>query len=161
MTILSELYATGGTDVKLHTIDLRCEAWPEPIVLVKDYVNHSITTEDGELLVALSCGMDVKLPKRDNKGAQDLTFAIDNVRGEASTLLREALRTQKPVYLTYRCYLASDLTRPAETPYKFIVRNYRATAATVEITSGVFDLINLAFPRFRYDPIFSPAIKYL
>lgn len=161
MTVLSELYASSGDDVILQTLELNSEAFDAPLFLVRDYQDHIITTEDARTVTAVSCGMDIALPKRDSRGDQNLTFAIDNVRGEASKLMRDAKRENKPVYLTYRCYLSSNLSAPAERPYYFIVRNYRAVGATVEVTAGVFDLIGTAYPRKMYDANFSPAITYL
>lgn len=161
MTILSELYASGGRDVILHTIELQCPAWTDPICIVKDFRDHTIITEDARTLTAKASGMAIALPKRDATGTQNLTFAIDNVRSEASRLLRAANENRQLVTLIYRCYLASDLSAPAERPIKFIVRSYKAQAQHVEITAGLFDLINLRWPRHKYDAEFSPGLKYL
>ena len=161
MTVLSELYASGGTDVILHTIELFSGTWGEPIVLVQDYADHTITTEDARELVAQACGMDVALPKRDASGAQSLTFALDGVRSEATRLLRSAESAQEQVRLTYRCYLASDLSAPAEQPYYFIVRSFTAEASKIQVTAGLFDLIDLKWPREVYNSTNAPGLKYL
>ena len=76
MSLLAQVYAQGG-DVILHTIELTSTAWGgDSIVLVRDYQDHTITTEDGRELLARASGMAVSLPKRDTTGAQDLTFAL-------------------------------------------------------------------------------------
>lgn len=107
---------TGG-DVYLGVIEMYSEAWPDRIVLVADFVGHTVITEDGITLNALPSGLAVSLPKRDATGAQNLTFALDGVRPEATRLLRAAESAQKQINLTYRTYLYSDLTEPAEAPY--------------------------------------------
>lgn len=160
-TILSELYASGGDDVILHTIELSCDAWTNPVCLVRDFVNHTMTTEDLRELAFVGCGMDVSLPKRDATGAQNLTFAIDGIRTEAAKLLRSAIAEQVPIRLIYRCYVYSDLTQPAEAPLTLIVRSYRAQSNHVEVTAGLFDLIDMRWPRRVYNSLFSPGLKYM
>lgn len=160
MSILQQVYAQGG-DVILHTIELNSTAWGEaPIVLVRDYQDHAITTEDDRELVARASGMDVALPKRDASGAQNITFALDGVRPEATRLLRQAQDAGAEVRLTYRCYLYSDLSEPAEQPLYFIVRRFVAQADHVEVTAGLFDFIDMRWPRVLYDSNTAPCLKY-
>lgn len=160
MSVLAQVYAQGG-DVILHTIELSSDAWGgEPIVLVRDYQDHEIMTEDDRILLAKASGMDVALPKRDASGAQDIKFALDGVRPEATRLLRQAQESQAKVNLTYRCYLYSDLSEPAEQPYFFIVRSFTAQADTVQITAGLFDLIDMRWPRKLYNSKTAPGLKY-
>lgn len=160
MSVLAQVYAQGG-DVILHTIELTSEAWgTDPIVLVRDYQDHEITTEDGRVLTAKASGMDVALPKRDASGAQNITFALDGVRPEATRLLRQAQESNSKISLTYRSYLYSDLSEPAEQPYFFIVRSFTAQADTVQITAGLFDIIDMRWPRKVYDSNTAPGLKY-
>lgn len=161
MTILNELQASGGTDVILPVIELQCDAWPQPIVLVRDYQNHTITTEDNRTLLALSTGMDVALPKKDKSGSQSLQFALDNVRGEAVAAMRAALREQEEVRLIFRQYVSSDLSAPADNPYHFIVRSFQAKGPQVDVVAAFFDLIDMAYPRDVYDSKFAPGLKYM
>lgn len=160
MSVLQQVYAQGG-DVILHTLELTSEAWgPDPIVLVRDYQDHTIRTEDGRTLLARASGMAVALPKRDATGAQNLTFALDGVRPEATRLLRQAQDAQAQVWANYRSYLYSDLTEPAEQPYYFIVRSFTAQADHVEITAGLFSFIDMRWPRVVYDSNTAPGLKY-
>ena len=160
MSVLAQVYAQGG-DVILHTIELTSDAWgADPIVLVRDYQDHEITTEDGRVLTAKASGMDVALPKRDASGAQNIRFALDGVRPEATRLLRQAQESQARVSLTYRCCLYSDLSEPSEQPYYFIVRSFSAQADTVDVTAGLFDLIDMRWPRKLYNSINTPCLKY-
>ena len=91
---------TGG-DVYLGVIEMYSEAWPDRIVLVADFVGHTVITEDGITLNALPSGLAVSLPKRDATGAQNLTFALDGVRPEATpfagiTTLRVRVKVHIP-----------------------------------------------------------------
>lgn len=161
MSILDELYANSGVDVILNTIELSCDAWAEPIVLVRDYVNHTIRTEDNRTLVALASGMDVSLPKRDNTGAQKLNFAIDGVNSQALSLVRSALVAQDVIHLTYRAYVSSNLNEPAETPYKFIVHSCIINRSQIDITAGMFDFIDYKWPRVVFNSETAPCLKYI
>lgn len=160
MSLLAQVYAQGG-DVILHTLELTSTAWgSDPIVLVKDYQDHVITTEDGRQLLARATGMAVALPKRDTTGAQDLTFALDGVRPEATRLVRQAQEAQATVRVIYRCYLYSDLSEPAEPPLFLIARRYTAQMDHIEVTAGLFDLIDMRWPRMVYDSNTAPCLEF-
>src|SRR5690606_7323020 len=147
MSIIETVYAASSTDVILNTVEIFSPSWDAPIVLVQDYTDHEIITEDSRTLLAKQSGMAVALPNRDNTVAQNLTFAVDGVRSESRGLIRSTIRDQLPVYLTYRCYLLSDLSEPSETPYFYVVRSMQAQANHVELTAGLFDLIDMRWPR--------------
>lgn len=159
MSVLEQVYAQGG-DVLLHTIELSSTAWSEPVVFVRDYQDHQITTEDNRTLTAIASGMAIALPKRDSTAAQDLTFGLDGVRPEATRLLRQSQNVQAKVSLTYRCYLYSDLTEPAEQPLHMVVRRFVAKADHVEVTAGLFDFIDMRWPRLLYDSNSAPCLRH-
>lgn len=161
MSILNELQASGGSDIIIPVLELTCEAWAQPFVLCNGYEDKVITTEDSRVLTATATGMDIVLPKRDKSGSQSLQFALDNVRGEAVTAMRAALRAQKEVRLIFRQYIGSNLTSPSDNPYHFIVRSFQAKGPQVDIVAAFFDLIDMAYPRDVYDAHFAPCIKYL
>lgn len=159
MSVLAQVYAKGG-DVILHTFELTSEAWADPIILVRDYRDHTVTTEDDRELMARGVALDLALPKRDASGAQDITVAFDGVRPEATRLLRQSQDAGVSVRMTYRCYLYSDLSEPAEQPLYMIVRRFSAKADHVEVTAGLFDLIDMRWPRVLYDSNTAPGLKY-
>lgn len=161
MSVLAQVYTQGG-DVILHTIELTSSAWPSGgIVLVRDFQDHTITTEDGRVLLARASGMAVSLPKRDASGAQDITFALDGVRPEATRMVRAAQDAQAPVRVIYRCYLAGDLSEPAEPPLFMFARRYAARADHIEVTAGLFDLIDMRWPRMVYDSNTAPCLEFM
>jgi hypothetical protein len=161
MSVLARFYNEVGNDVKLHTVEITCEAWSQPIVLVRDYVDHSLITEDDRHIKALASGMQVALPKRDASGKQPITFAIDGVRTEAVELLKQAINSRKAVQLTYRAYLASDKTAPAERPYKFNVTTYRARNTVIELTGEIFDVIDMRYPRDVFNSVNAPMLQFM
>ena len=160
MTILERVYASGG-DVIISTLELTCAAWAEPILLCNGFEDQSVLDETGRALTFLASGIAVSLPARTNSGAQNLTFAIDNVTGEAQQKIDAALEAGQTVSLIFRTYLASDLTAPAEAPYRMKVLGGTISGAQVQIQAGYFDLINVAWPRILYTTQFAPGLKHL
>lgn len=159
MTILNQIYASGG-DVIIPTLELTCPAWEEPILLCRGYENQTCITEDGRTLTFLASGIQVSLPAKDNRGAQNLNFAIDNVTGEAQQLIDQALEAEQRIMMTYREFLASDKSTPAELPFVFTVLSGRMVGPTVQVSAGFFNAIGTAWPRTLYTTEFAPAIKY-
>ncbi|MBK3872131.1 DUF1833 family protein [Stutzerimonas frequens] len=160
MTVLEQVYASGG-DVLIFTLELTCEAWDEPILLCQGFEDQACITEDGRELTFMASGIALALPKKTSSGAQNLTFAIDNVTGEAQRKIDAALEAEKKVFITLRTYLDSDRTAPAENPYRAVVLGGKIKGASVQITAGFFDVINTAFPRDLYTVNFAPGIRYL
>ena len=160
MSVLAQVYAQGG-DVILRTVEINSTAWDaESIVLVRDYQDHTITTEDDRQLLARASGMAVSLHKRDTSGAQDITIALDGVRPEATRLMRQAQTAQAQIDVTFRAYLYSDLTEPAEQPYFMKSRRFSAQTDHIEVIAGLFDLIDMRWPRMLYDSNTAPGLKY-
>lgn len=160
MSILARLYSEGGSEVILHTVEIQCDSWLEPITLVRDYIDHEIMTEDKRRLTAKASGMNVALPKRDNRGAQKLTFAIDGVRYESTVLIRDAIAAQQEIRLIYRVYTSDDLSAPAKRPYHFYVHTIKSQAERVELTAGLFDFIDMRWPRQVFDSENAPCLKF-
>ena len=160
MTILETVFASGGNDVVIPTIELSCSAWADPILICSGFEDHTLTTEDARTLTFRAAGISVALPKRDTSGTQVLTFAIDNVTGEAQQRIDAALDAGALVHLTFRHYLESDKTAPASRPLKFVVRDGAMRGSTIQINAAFFDLINTAWPRNFYTLDFAPGLKY-
>lgn len=160
MSVLEQVYASGG-DVIIPTLELSCDAWSEPILITHGFSDQTVTDENGRTLTFIAAGVDISLPKKTNTGAQNLNFAIDNITGEAQRKIDDALQAQARVMLTYREFLASDKSTPAQTPYRFVVRSGQMVGTSVQVSAGFLDAINTAWPRDLYTTLFAPGIKYL
>lgn len=160
MTILERVYASGG-DTLIFTLELTCVAWDASILLCQNFEDTTCVTEDGRTLTFMASGIDIALPKKAGTGAQNLTFAIDNVTGEAQRKIDTALEAEEKVFMTLRTYLDSDRSEPAEYPYRAVVLGGKVKGVSVQITAGFFDVINTAFPRDLYTVNFAPGIRYL
>lgn len=161
MNPLDILRSSGGTDVEIPTIELRSTAWADSLFLCAGFFDQVFTLEDLRVISFQACGLDATLPTKSNQGSQILGVAVDNVRGEAQRRLAAAKSAGVKVFLIYRLYLESDPSAPAERPMTMEVLSFNAKGTTVEIQGGYFNLIDSAWPRFRYTTDFSPGIKYL
>lgn len=153
--------ASGGSDVEIPTLELTCSEWAEPLFVCSGFEDITATDENGRTITFIASGMDVALPKKNNQGGQVLGIAIDNVRGDAQARIDAAKSADADVFVTYRLFLYSDLSAPAERPYTMNAKSVTMVGPKVEIQCGYFDMINSAWPRDRYDSTFSPGIKYL
>lgn len=160
MTILERVFASGGTEVVIPTLEITCSAWSAPLLLCNGFENHTCTTEDARTLTFLAAGIAVALPKRNTAGTQVLTFAIDNVTGQAQQLVDQALESGARIYLTFRHYLSSDKSAPAETPLRFVVRDGSMEGSTLQVNAAFYDAINTAWPRRFYTASFAPGLRY-
>ena len=52
MTILERVFASGGTEVVIPTLEITCSAWSAPLLLCNGFENHACTTEDARTGVA-------------------------------------------------------------------------------------------------------------
>jgi hypothetical protein len=147
--------------VRIITLELASAAWAAPILICQGFENQTCVTEDARILEFEAAGIDVALPKKNNTGGQSLQFAIDNVLGIAQQRIDEALEAGERVMMTCRVYVSSDLSFPAETPYRFVVQAGSMQGTTLNIRAGFFDVINTRFPRDLYTLGFSPGVRYL
>ncbi|TCP78316.1 uncharacterized protein DUF1833 [Pseudomonas putida] len=161
MTALETLYASGGAAVIIPTLELTCPAWTYPIYLCQGFEDITARTEAGLAVRFTASGFAAALPARDNSGNQTLTFAIDNVTGEAQQLIDQALEARERITLVFRIFISSDLSAPAERPYRMTVLSGFMQGASVQLNAGYFDLINLAWPRRKYDLAFAPCLRYI
>ena len=161
MTVLNNFYASGGDDFRLFTLELTCPAWTGPVLICNGFTDRTCITEDLRTLTFTAAAIDVALPKKDSRGAQNITIAIDNVNGEAQAKIDEAMVEESRISATLRTYLLSDLTAPAEAPYRMTVQDGSIENISVQLSAGFFDLINTAWPRLLYTTKNAPGLKYL
>lgn len=161
MSILDIVRASGGPDCIIPTLELSCPVWAASLFICAGYEDITAVTELGATVTFLAAGIDVSLPKKNNDGTQKLLFAIDNVRGDAQALIDQAQAVDARITITYRTYLASDLSAPAEKPYRMTCISATMKGPTVEISAGYFDMINASWPRDVYTAAFAPGIKYI
>ena len=159
MTAINRLYASSGTEVIVNTLQI--EVGAETFWLTQGYEDMTVTLEDGSSATFIACGIDLALPSRNADGTQDLRFAISNIEGVVSTTIKKALPVIKGSVLTYRCYKSDDLTAPAEVPFSLNIKSGYWTATEVQITAGYMNVLDTAWPRFRYLLNNFPGLRHL
>ncbi|HBP5289134.1 DUF1833 family protein [Pseudomonas aeruginosa] len=159
-TALERFYASDGPDRPIATIEITRASRPDPILICQGFNDLTCMTEDARLLTFVAGAIDVSIPKRDNSGNQNVGFAIDNVTGFAQQYIAEAIDAGEPVTLVLRIYLESDLTAPAERPYRMRVKGADFESLTVQVEAGYYDLINTAALRHIYNVSEFPGLKY-
>ncbi len=161
MSLIAEVYASGGPEPILHTLEITSVAWAAPIRLVLGYEDRTLTDELGVPKTYLATAFNISLPERNNTGNQSLQFAIDNVDGTAQRRIDEALSSAAEVLMTYRAYLRSYPGAPASTPLKFRVLGGTIEASQIRIDAGFYDTLNTKWPRRLYTVDFAPGLTYM
>lgn len=159
MTILSRLYASSGPEVIIETLEINIG--DEAHYLCKGYEDITATTENGDTVTFIACAMDIALPARNADGTQDLKFALCNIDGVVSTAIRKAINDRNPASLTYRSFISTDLTAPAAVPYTLAIKSGYWTATEVQITAGYMNVLDTAWPRYRYTLPSFPGLRYI
>lgn len=159
MTILNRLYASSGPEVIIETLQINIG--DEVLYFCKGYEDITATTENGDSITFTASAIDIALPARNSDGTQDLQFAISNIDGEASTAIRNALDNLSSASLTYRNYVSTDLAAPASVPYTLAIKSGTWTATQAQITAGYMNVLDTAWPRYRYTLNNFPGLRYI
>ncbi len=159
MTVLSRLYASSGKEVIIDALQISVGG--ENHFLTKGWEDITATLENGDVVTFTACGIDIALPARNSDGTQDLKFAISNIDGVVSSVIRNALDNLQDASLTYRCYVSTDLSAPAATPYTLSIKSGYWSALEVQITAGYMNVLDTAWPRNRYTLAKYPGLRYI
>lgn len=159
MTILNRLYASSGSEVIIETLQINIGDTVH--YFCKGYDDITALTENGDSISFKAAGIDIALPARNSDGTQDLQFAISNINGEVSTAIRHALANLDNASLTYRQYVSTDLSAPATVPYTLAIKSGSWTSLQAQITAGYMNVLDTAWPRFRYTLNEFPGLRYM
>lgn len=158
-SILNRLYASSGEEVIIETLQINIG--DDVHYLCKGYEDIIAVTENGDAITFKACAIDIALPARNSDGTQDLQFAIDNINGETSTAVRKALDNLSDATLTYRNYVSTDLSAPAEVPYTLTIKSGSWTATQAQVAAGYMNILDTAWPRNRYTLTYYPGLRYM
>ncbi|WP_142426036.1 DUF1833 family protein [Klebsiella aerogenes] len=159
MTVLNRLYASSGSEVIIETLQINIGSTVH--YFCQGYDDITATTENGAVITFSAAAIDIAIPARNSDGTQDLQFAISNINGEVSTAIRDALASLTNASLTYRQYVSTDLNAPASVPYTLTIKSGSWTALQAQITAGYMNVLDTAWPRYRYTLNDFPALRYM
>lgn len=100
-------------------------------------------------------------------GSQSLSLSCpcneilyEGTRGPGKTAAQLA-RFRRNVGVGYRSFISTDLAAPAAVPYTLKIKSGYWTATEVQITAGYMNVLDMAWPRYRYTlPVF-PGLRYI
>ncbi len=167
MTILDRFYVSGGEEVRIITMQIEiagdAASGIDPVshYLVHDWEPVDARLESGEVVSFSPFAMSVALPPRNLDGTQDLNFSLANIDGLVSTEIQRALANRLKMYATLRQYLSSDLSAPAEKPYRMEVKNGQWSPVQADITAGYMNILDTAWPRRLYTLVDFPGLRYI
>jgi len=159
MILLNRIYASGGNEVLIQTLDIN--VGDDIYRLTNGWDDIRAKLEDGSEVVFTASGCDIALPARNADGTQDLKFALGNIDGVVSQAIRKSLDNLQNATLTYRCYLNTDLSAPAKPPFTLDIKSGYWTAPEVQITAGYMNILDTAWPRYRYTLPNYPGLRYM
>lgn len=160
-TILDVLRSSGGTECEVHTLEITCAAWADSLLICNQFEDFTGTAEDGRTLTFQAVAFDPSFPKKDNSGNQTIGIAVDNVTGEAQRRIDSANEAGAAIQMTLRTFIAEYPDAPAEPPLFLDALAATIEGPTTSFTAGYFNLLETAWPRFRYTDQFSPGVKYI
>ncbi|HCV41040.1 MAG TPA: hypothetical protein DGQ94_20455 [Pseudomonas sp.] len=159
MSLLEECYASGRGEL-VDTIEARKEGGTVSHLYCSGYQDRICGTEDGRLLTFVAMAMDLALPKNDNSAFQNLILGLDNVTGEVQEVVEEAKADGDRFIITFRRYLAEDLSFPAER-YRMTLLSREYEDDVAKLTAGFYDLLNTTGNRLILTATIAPGLKYI
>ena len=161
--ILRTVFASAPTDdIPWFTLELSSDAWLAPVRFVqsKEPGVESFGIEGGVSADFICAPINVSPPARTIRGNQDLQFQIDNVSGEALTLIDQAIESGEKIYATLRTYIESNRSAPSDNPVKLTGVSTRINITSVSMSASFHDLVNKSWPALRFTPEFAPGLIY-
>lgn len=159
MSLLEECYASGRGEL-VDTIEARKEGGTVSHLYCSGYQDRICGTEDGRVLTFVAMAMDLALPKNDNSAFQNLILGLDNVTGEVQEVVEQAKADGDRFIITFRRYLAEDLSYPAER-YRMTLLSREYEDDVAKLTAGFYDLLNTNGNRRVLTTSLAPGLKYL
>jgi hypothetical protein len=168
---LAEAYATAAAvEPVLFTLELHHPDFTEPVRVVSDWADHTLTLEAtapanaGQPVLFRAVAFRYRMPEQvadlqDGGAPAAVPIEIDGASGEIVRIMLLAKDTEVPVRCIAREYLASDPGGPHILPVlDMTLINIEATVETVrgDLTFG--DFTNRRFPATIYLPATHPGL---
>jgi len=159
--VLKRVYASGGSEQILITLEIKSPSFLEPVCLVHDFRDWQLGTEDGRVLLFRGVPFAYSRQKSDNSGKNTLRFAIDNISSEAQEYIETAMSNREKITVIAREYLDSDLSAPQRAPIYMEVQSAHINSSAVQIDCGQYNILNTRWPRRVYSSEFAPGLRFL
>lgn len=155
---IREAYASApASEVIYHTLELRHPSFVGPLRVVRDWnpltarLEASAPADPHAWVEFAPFAFDFHLPEVAGGGLPEIVITVDNVSAEIVAYLDAAANSSDLIEVTYRPYLASDLSAPhMDPPLTLTIREASADIFRVTARAAFVDLGNLTFPRELY-----------
>lgn len=161
MSLLEEVCASRLDRAVVDSLELRSNAWAEPFRLVQGYRDIELGDGSGAMYLFRAVPMGLVLPRRSSGASQKLTFALDNITGEAQRAIDLAIGAGHDITLIFRRYVEDEYYGPSERPFVATVRNGGMNGFTVQLDAGFNNILDWKYPRELYDIDYAPDLAYL
>lgn len=156
---IQEAYASApSSEVILHTLELRHPTFTEPLRVVNDHEDLTATLEagapanGGEAVLFVRYAFRFRLPEVLTSGTPEIEIEIDNVARDIVAALDMAAQSASLIEVTYRPFLASDLSAPQmDPPITLVLHDVEADVFAVRGRASFGDFANRRFPGEWYD----------
>lgn len=155
---LAEVNASAGPEQRLLTLEITSDAF-DPVLICNGFTDRTCVTEDARTLTFIAANLGVQLARRNNKGNQTLSFAVDNTMGDVSNRVDDSQEAQARVTAIFRQYLLSNLGAPAEKPYRLTLLSGSIQGIVAQLQLGYFNMIGVAWPRALYTVNDFPGLR--
>lgn len=147
--VIKEAMSTNPSNVVyLRTIELAHPLVTPSIYMVDDRKDWDLDLEDsGGTKTFEAVAFRLDLPGSGDQGLQELTLEVDNIDDRVTDFINTVKASKDEVTLTYRVYLASDVTGPQnDPPLALVLKDIVVTPDGVVTGRATFaDLINKPF----------------
>jgi hypothetical protein len=155
---IKEAYASApASEVIYHTLELRHPSFTQPLRVVRDIRPITARLEASAPINPLAWvefqpyAFDFSLPEVSTTGLPEITITIDNVSTEIVAYMDAAANSADMIEVTYRPYLASDLSAPQmDPPLTLTIREASADVFRITARAAYVDLSSRSFPRELY-----------
>lgn len=159
--LLERVHASVTGDIKHHTLELPHSTFSGGVMRwVLGNEDEVMGLEDGQQVQFDPMLFGVSLPDRSLRGNQTLQFQLDNITGEALVLIRKVIDSGEKLPVTYRPYLESNKSYPAEAAITMTANAFSADKKSVVVVADFHDFVNKLWPVLRYTPTNSPGLQY-
>lgn len=151
---LKEIYATPSQLRYIETLELRHPDFTETWYIANDSQAWDFfDAKGGTSRPFKPLSFEVKLPKQDNSGSNEMSISIVNAGLDMMDEIEAASQTpDESIHCTYRIYLAvSDSEPQIDPPIKLTLTDLKADLNVITATASRFDFLNREFPRLKYN----------
>lgn len=163
MKAIEVAYASATVDdIPIHTLELTNPTFPNGGVfrLCSGFDEQRLQLETGQWVIFQPAAIGINLPQRALMGREDLVFALDNITGETRRLVKGAINHGTAVGVTYRVFLSSDLTAPAQTPLEMTAVTYSDDRTVASVSASFRNLMDRTWPERAFMPDRYPGTRY-